>query len=96
MTVIRWMSFAPNAGLGLCATCLCGTTRKGYQATELEIFCRLISPNVPVPVAVGEGTDYSDRRIASVEPKADERRYGFVTEIHLRENSADEALKEKE
>jgi hypothetical protein len=95
MTLIRWMSFAPNAGLGLCATGVRGTTRKGYQATELEIFCRLISPNVLVSFAVGECTDYSDRRVSAVEHKADERRSGFLAEIHLRENFRKEALKAK-
>jgi hypothetical protein len=44
---------------------------------------------------VGECTDYSDRRVSPAEPKADERRYGFVTEIHLRENFRKEALKAK-
>jgi hypothetical protein len=96
MTVIRWMSLARHAGLGLCATCAWGTTRKGYQAKELEIFCRLISPNGPVPFAVRECTDYTDRRVSPVEPQAEKRRYGFVTEIHLRENFAKEALKAKE
>jgi hypothetical protein len=96
MIVIRWTSFARNAGLGLCATCAWGTTRKGYQAKELEIFCRLISPNGLVPFAVRECTDYTDRRVSSAEPKADERRYGFVTEIHLRENLRKEALEAKE
>ncbi len=96
MTVIRWRSFARNAGLGLCATCTWGTARKDYQAKELEIFCRLISPNGLVPFAVRECTDYTDRRVSPAEPKADERRYGFVTEIHLQENFAKEALKVKE
>jgi hypothetical protein len=86
MTVIRWMSFARNARLGLCATCTWGTVRKGYQAKQMETLCRLISPNALVPFAVCECTDYTDRRVSPVEPKADERRYGFVTEIHLREN----------
>jgi hypothetical protein len=95
-TVIRWMSSARNAGLGLCATCTWGTVRKGYQAKEVEIFCRLISPNGLVPFAVRECTDYTDRRVSPAESNADERRYGFVAEIHLRENSANEALKEKE
>jgi hypothetical protein len=96
MTVIRWRSFARNAGLGLCATCAWGTTRKGYQAKELEIFCRLISPNSLVPFAVRECTDYTDRRVSPVQPEADERGYGFVTELHLRENFRKEALKAKE
>jgi len=45
---------------------------------------------------VRECTDYTDRRVSPAESNADERRYGFVTEIHLRENSANEALKEME
>jgi hypothetical protein len=77
MTVIRWRSFARNAGLGLCATCAWGTTRKGYQAKELEIFCRLISPNGPVPFAVRECTDHTDRRVSPVQPGADERGCDF-------------------
>lgn len=95
MTVIRWMSFARNAGFGLCATCAWGTVRKGYQAKEVEIFCRLISPNGLVPFAVRECTDYIDRRASRAESNTGERRYGFVTEIHLRENSAKEALEGK-
>jgi len=96
MTAIRWRSFARDAGLGLCATCAWGTTRKGYQAEELEIFCRLMSPNGPVPFAVRECTDYTDRRVSPMERKADQRRFGFVTEIPLRENVTKEALKAKE
>jgi hypothetical protein len=70
MTVIRWMSFARNAGLGLSATSAWRTTRKGYQAKELEIFCRLISPNGLVPFAAC--TDYTDRRVSPVALKAKE------------------------
>jgi hypothetical protein len=96
MIVIRWISFARNARLGLSAICAWGTTRKGYRAEELEIFCRLISPNGLVPFAVRARTDYTDRHVLPVEPKADQRRYGFVTEIHLRGNLPKEALKAKE
>jgi hypothetical protein len=96
MTVIRWMSFSRNAGLGLCATCAWGTVRKGYQAKEVETFCRLISPNGLVSFPVRDCTDYTDRRVSVAESKADERRYGFVTEIRLQENFVEKEVETTE
>jgi hypothetical protein len=55
----------------------------------------LIRLNGLVPFAVREGTD-TDRLVSSVKSKADERRYGFVTEIHLRGNFRKQALKAKQ
>jgi len=55
----------------------------------------LIRLNGLVPFAVREGTD-TDRLVSSVKSKADERRYGFVTEIHLRKSFRKEALEAKE
>jgi hypothetical protein len=84
MTVIRWKFFAVNAGAGLCATCAWGTVRKGFRAKEVETFCRIISPNGPVPFVVRDCTDYADRRVpAATEPEG--RRYGFFTELSLKE-----------
>lgn len=88
MTVIRWKFFARHAGAGLCATCSWGVLRKGFEPDEKEVFCRLITPNMLVPFPVRECTDYADRRIPRPEAHAEERRYGFVTELHLREGES--------
>lgn len=85
MTVIRWKFFAANTGAGLCGSCVWGTVRKGFRAKELEIFCRVITPNGLVPFAVRECTDYTDRCIPVAESKPEERRYGFVTVLSLKE-----------
>jgi hypothetical protein len=85
MTVIRWKSFAANTSAGLCATCVWGTVRKGFRAKEVETFCRIISPNGRVPFVVRACTDYADRRIPAVAPEPESRRYGFFTELSLKE-----------
>ena len=87
MTVIRWKSFAANTGAGLCATCTWGTVRKGFRAKEVETFCRIISPNGLVPFVVRECTDYIDRRIPVAPPEPEGRRYGFFTELSLKEDT---------
>jgi hypothetical protein len=85
MSVIRWKSFAAGRKDSLCATCIWGTLRKGYKDGEVQIFCRLISPNGLVPFLVRECSDYVDRRRSgeAVEAKSSDRRYGFVTTISL-------------
>jgi hypothetical protein len=85
MTVIRWKSFAANTSVGLCATCTWGTVRKGFRSKEVETFCRIISPNGLVPFVVRECTDYIDRRIPVAPQEAEGRRYGFFTELSLKE-----------
>ncbi len=79
MSVIQWASFAWKRRASLCATCIWGTVRTGERAKEVETICRLINPNTLVPFPVRNCTDYSDRSAAAVEPKQDERKFGFVT-----------------
>jgi hypothetical protein len=88
MSVIRWKSFARRTGPGLCRTCVWGTVRKGLGARQEEVICRLIAPNTVVPFAVNECTDYADRRVPVVAEKVEDRRYGFVTEISLRDRQS--------
>ena len=88
MSVIRWKSFAYRTGPGLCRTCVWGTVRKGFKARQEEVVCRLIAPNTVVPFVVNDCTDYADRRVPVVAEKAEDRRYGFVTEISLRDGQS--------
>jgi hypothetical protein len=85
MTVIQWKFFAASTEAGLCATCVWGTVRKGFRAKEQEVFCRMIAPNGLVPFTVRECTDYADRRIPAAESKPEDRRYGFVTVLSLKD-----------
>lgn len=83
MTLIARLLFAPEAASGLCSTCSWGTVRKGFSASEAEVFCRLAGPNSRVRYAVRECTSYCDRRVEVT--NTDARRYGFVTEIKLQD-----------
>jgi hypothetical protein len=87
MSVIRWKSFGAGREASLCASCVCGTVRKGYRSGEVESFCRLVGPNGLVPFAVRECTGYADRRVpgACANAKSTGRRFGFVTTLTLRE-----------
>jgi len=85
MTLIRRLIFAPNAAVGLCSTCTWGTIRKGFGPNEAECFCRLVGPNSRVRYAVRKCTSYCDRRETPATPEA--RRYGFVTEIKLTDDT---------
>jgi len=88
MSVIRWKSFAAGRADSLCATCVWGTTRKGYRSGEIESFCRFISPNTVVPFPVRICTDYTDRRAPSTpaDTTSTNRRFGFVTTLSLQES----------
>ena len=80
MTLFGRLRFAP-AATGLCRTCSWATVRRGFGANETETFCRLVGPNSRVRFAVRECSDYCDRRAGAA--VAEERRFGFVTEIKL-------------
>ena len=90
MMLIRLLGYTPEAASGLCRTCSWGTVRKGFRAREAEAFCRLVGPNAAVRYAVRECTDYCDRR-EPVTAASEARRYGFVTEIRLTEEEAENA-----
>lgn len=81
MMLLNRLIYAPDAANGLCRTCSWGTVRAGFFRSEVEAFCRLVSPVMRLRFAVRDCTDYCDRRVP-VTP-SDERRYGFVTEIKL-------------
>jgi hypothetical protein len=81
MTLFRRLRFAPDAAVGLCRTCSWATVRRGFGANEAETFCRLVGPNSRVRFAVRDCSDYCDRRVSAA--VAEERRFGFVTEIKL-------------
>ena len=86
MSVIRWKSFAYRTGAGICRTCVWGTVRKGFEARQEEVICRLLTPNTVVPFPVNDCTDYADRRVPVLSEKVEDRRYGFVTKISLRDD----------
>jgi len=88
MSVLRWKSFTAAGADSLCATCVWGTTRKGYRSGDVEIFCRFISPNTVVPFPVRTCTDYTDRRAPSApaDTNSANRRFGFVTTLSLHES----------
>jgi len=89
MSVLRWKSFTATGADSLCATCVWGTTRKGYRSGDVEIFCRFISPNTVVPFPVRTCTDYTDRRAPSApaDTNSTSRRFGFVTTLSLHESA---------
>jgi len=87
MNPILRILYAPRAAAGLCSTCVWGTVRRGFFGGEAETFCRLVGPNARVRYAVRECTGYGDRRVEHV--LAEERRYGFVTEMELEERGVE-------
>ncbi len=93
MSVLRWKSFTAAGADSLCATCVWGTTRKGYRSGDVEIFCRFISPNTVVPFPVRTCTDYTDRRApcAPADTNSTNRRFGFVTTLSLHESDEESA-----
>jgi hypothetical protein len=84
MSVIQWASFGWKRRVPLCATCVWGTVRSGEGAKEMETLCRLTNPTTLVPFPVRNCTDFVDRTVPTTEPKADERRFGFVSVDSIR------------
>ncbi len=66
MVTIKVKGGTPEEGVSLCVSCSWGVVRKGYRASEEEVFCRMIEPNTRVPYTVQECSGYSDRRIPSL------------------------------
>jgi hypothetical protein len=101
MVTIKVKGGTPEEGVSLCVSCSWGVVRKGYRASEEEVFCRMIEPNTRVPYTVQECSAYSDRRIPSLYfmektawvllTKKAGRTIGFVTSEEFRKIEGEDA-----
>jgi len=101
MVTIKVKGGTPEEGVSLCVSCSWGVVRKGYRASEEEVFCRMIEPNTRVPYTVQECSGYSDRRIPSLYfmektawvllTKKAGRTIGFVTSEEFRKMEGEDA-----
>ncbi len=101
MVTIKVKGGTPEEGVSLCVSCSWGVVRKGYRASEEEVFCRMIEPNTRVPYTVQECSGYSDRRIPSLYfmektawvllTKKAGRTIGFVTSEEFRKIEGEDA-----